>query len=113
MTRSTSGGDGEAREKPTRLICVGSAETLPRDYSSDEVLVLDSSATVLDELSETSIEGVWIARDTLPELGELRGLCMSGLMLRDLPEGAALLDDKNRVLWANRRLKVMGVRGRA
>ncbi|MEO1526170.1 MAG: response regulator [Planctomycetota bacterium] len=105
MTRSTSGGDGETRTTPTRLICVGDAETLPTGYSPDEVMVLDSSATVLDQLSEASIEGVWIARDILPELGELRGLCMSGLMLRDLPEGAALLDDKNRVLWANRRLK--------
>jgi CheY-like chemotaxis protein/PAS domain-containing protein len=114
MTRSTStrstlppGSDGEAGEtaKTVRLICVGTADTLPRGFSDDEVLMLDSSQTVLDQLSEPTIEGVWIARDLLPELGELRGLCQSGLMLRDLPEGAALLDQKIRVLWANRRLK--------
>ncbi|KAA5542309.1 response regulator [Roseiconus nitratireducens] len=92
-------------QQPKRLICVGSADSLPSDYSPEEVLVLDSSQTVLDQLSEPAIEGVWIARELLPELGELRGLCQSGLMLRDLPEGAALLDQKNRVLWANRRLK--------
>ena len=88
-----------------RLICVGPLESVPRDFGDREVLLLDSSATVLDELADPDIEGVWIAREILPELGELRGLCKSGLMLRDLPEGAALLDQKNRVLWANRRLK--------
>ena len=108
MTRSTQTGgnpEGFSERKPRRLICVGPANSLPRDYAQDEVLTLDSSQTVLDQLSESSIEGVWIARQLLPEIGELRGLCMSGLMLRDLPEGAALLDQKIRVLWANRRLK--------
>lgn len=106
MTRSTSsfGAQGEG-EKTIRLICVGPTDTLPREFSDDEVLALDSSQTVLDQLANPSIKGVWIARETLPELGELRGLCQSGLMLRDLPEGAALLDQKIRVLWANRRLK--------
>ncbi|WP_182867207.1 response regulator [Rhodopirellula sp. JC639] len=112
MTRSTSpfgtddgtGRPGESTET-IRLICVGDKQTLPRGFSDDEVLALDSSATVLDQLASPSIEGVWIARDLLPELGELRGICQSGLMLRDLPEGAALLDHKIRVLWANRRLK--------
>jgi CheY-like chemotaxis protein/PAS domain-containing protein len=109
MTRSTFpfGADdapGEG-EKKLRLICVGPTDTIPRGVSEDELLALDSSQTVLDQLASPSIEGVWIARETLPELGELRGLCQSGLMLRDLPEGAALLDQKIRVLWANRRLK--------
>ncbi|MCD0463391.1 response regulator [Roseiconus lacunae] len=118
MTQSTSSFDAvneisqgdQSRPAETgagkkRLICVGELSSLPRDYVEDDVLLLDSSATVLDQLSDQSIEGVWIARDLLPELGELRGLCQSGLMLRDFPEGAALLDQKNRVLWANRRLR--------
>ncbi|MEM6468732.1 MAG: response regulator [Planctomycetota bacterium] len=95
----------EGAEDGIRLICVGDTETLPAGYIESEILRLDSSATVLDELQCPTIEGVWISRDTLPELAELRGLCQSGLMLRDLPEGAALLDRDNRVLWANRRLK--------
>jgi len=112
MTRSTpyfgsavqDSGPG-SDHPPKRLICVGDLGTLPQEYSDEEVLVLDSSQTVLDQLSEPAIEGVWISRELLPELGELRGLCKSGLMLRDLPEGAALLDQRIRVLWANRRLK--------
>ncbi|MCC9604033.1 response regulator [Stieleria sp. JC731] len=118
MTQSTSSFDAdnqfsqgdqsaptEAEAGNKRLICVGEMSSLPQGYSSEDVLVLDSSATVLDQLSDQCIEGVWIARNLLPELGELRGLCQSGLMLRDFPEGAALLDQKNRVLWANRRLR--------
>ena len=112
MTRSTrSFGDSDVdmgsaeAETPKRVICVGPADTYPPQVSPSELLRLDSSQTVLDELTDESIEGVWISRMALPELGELRGLCQGGLMLRDLPEGAALLNDQNRILWANRRLR--------
>lgn len=109
MTRSTSHIETEDGTSETgngiRLICVGAKDSLPREFSDEQVLVLDSSQTVLDQLADPGIEGVWISRELLPELGELRGLCQSGLMLRDLPEGVALLDHKIRVLWANRRLR--------
>ena len=95
-TTSTSG--------PRKLICVGDPQTLPADVDLDHVIVVDTSVAVVDELSEPSVEGVWIARNQLPQLSELRGLAQSGVMLRDMPEGVALLDSSNRVLWANRRL---------
>jgi CheY-like chemotaxis protein len=86
------------------LICVGDPQTLPADVDIDNVIVVDTSVAVVDELNEPSIEGVWIARDQLPKLTELRGIAQSGVMLRDMPEGVALLDSSIRVLWANRRL---------
>ncbi|NND99095.1 MAG: GAF domain-containing protein [Pirellulaceae bacterium] len=92
-------------ENPRKLICVGDPQSLPSDITPDEVVVIDTAAAVLDELEEPSIEGVWIARPQLPQLSELRGICQSGLMLRDMPEGVALLDMDVRVLWANRRLR--------
>ena len=92
-------------DKPHKLICVGDPQSLPADVSLDEVVHITTAAAVLDELKEPSIEGVWIARDQLPQLSELRGVCQSGLMLRDMPEGVALLDADIRVLWANRRLR--------
>ncbi len=49
--------------------------------------------------------GVWIGRERLPEISELEGLSQSGAMLRDMPEGVALLDSDIRVLWANARLR--------
>ena len=90
---------------PRKLICIGDPGTLPPEISQDEIVVVDTSVAVVDQLDDPSVEGVWIARDQLPELSELRGISQSGLMLRDMPEGVALLDSDLRVLWANRRMR--------
>lgn len=90
--------------KPRKLICVGDPGTLPAEVQLDNVIVVDTSVAVVDELNEPLVDGVWIARDQLPQLSELRGIAQSGIMLRDMPEGVALLDADVRVLWANRRL---------
>ncbi|QDT13203.1 GAF domain-containing protein [Planctomycetes bacterium K23_9] len=103
MNRSTP--TSENVEKPRKLICVGDPLSLPTDVDTSEMVVINTAAAVLDELNEPAIEGVWIARNHLPQLSELRGVCQSGLMLRDMPEGVALLDCDIRVLWANRRLR--------
>lgn len=89
---------------PRKLICVGDPETLPAEVERENVIVVDTSTAVVDELNEPSVDGVWIARDQLPQMSELRGIAQSGVMLRDMPEGVALLDADIRVLWANRRL---------
>ena len=89
---------------PRKLICVGDPESLPADVQREDVIVVDTSVAVVDELNEPSVAGVWIARSQLPQLSELRGIAQSGIMLRDMPEGVALLDSDIRVLWANRRL---------
>lgn len=89
---------------PRKLICVGDPKTLPAEFEQENVIVVDTSVAVVDELNEPSVDGVWIARDQLPQISELRGIAQSGVMLRDMPEGVALLDADIRVLWANRRL---------
>lgn len=94
----------KSSSEPRRLICVGDPQTLPADIDSDQVILVDTSVAVVDQLNEPSVDGVWIARDQLPQLSELRGIAQSGIMLRDMPEGVALLDADVRVLWANRRL---------
>ena len=55
-------------------------------------------------LEDESIEGLWLGREKLPLTSEIRGIIQSGVMLRDMPEGVALLDSDLRVIWANRRL---------
>jgi two-component system, sensor histidine kinase SagS len=95
-TQSTSG--------PRKLICVGDPETLPSDIERENVIVVDTSVAVVDELNEPTVDGVWIARNQLPQISELRGIAQSNIMLRDMPEGVALLDTDIRVLWINRRL---------
>ncbi|TWT54058.1 Response regulator MprA [Rubripirellula amarantea] len=95
----------QATSQPRKLICVGDPGTLPADVELDNVIVVDTSIAVVHQLNEPSIDGVWIARDQFPQLSELRGIVQSGFMLRDMPEGVALLDADIRVLWANRRLE--------
>ena len=87
-----------------KLICIGDPMTLPGDFPEEDVVVVDGSIAVVDQLDDPAVDGVWIARDKLPEVSELRGISQSGIMLRDMPEGVALLDTELRVLWANRRL---------
>ncbi len=91
-------------ETPRKIICVGDPRTLPSEITPEDVMVVDTSVAVVDELNSASVAGVWIAREQLPQLNELRGVAQSGVMLRDMPEGVALLDSDLRVLWANRRL---------
>lgn len=95
----------QPHSRSPKLICVGKASSLPEAIDQDEVLFFHGAGAVLDELNNPEIQGVWISRDSLPELTELRGICQSGVMLRDMPEGVALLDADVRVLWANRRLR--------
>ena len=102
MNRSTQ--LAKSPKGPRKLICVGDPQTLPHDVDRENVIVVDTSVAVVNELSEPSVDGVWIARNQLPQLSELRGIAQSGIMLRDMPEGVALLDTELRVLWINRRL---------
>ena len=90
--------------QPRKVICVGEPESLPAELTPSDLIVVDTSVAVVDELNEPNVAGVWIGRDQLPQLNELRGVAQSGVMLRDMPEGVALLDSDIRVLWANRRL---------
>ncbi len=94
----------QSSTEPRKIICVGSPDSLPEELRNNDLVVVDTSVPVVDELSDPSIAGVWISREQLPQLAELRGVAQSGVMLRDMPEGAALLDSDNRVLWANRQL---------
>jgi len=87
-----------------RLICIGTPtdELLRADRFM--LVQVDSASDALDQIGNDPFSGVWISPEQLPQLGEIRGICQSGVMLRDMPEGVALLDADMRVLWANRRL---------
>ena len=102
MNRSPQASSSKKEQR--KYICVGDPNAIPTSYEPEQMILLDGSVPVLDELSEPDVEGVWITRDQFPRVSELRGLAQSGAMLRDMPEGVALIDFDNRVLWANRRL---------
>ena len=102
MTRSPHGSN--STEDPHKIICVGDSHSLPSEINPSDLIIVDTSVAVVDELCNPSVAGVWISREQLPQMSELRGVAQSGVMLRDMPEGVALLDAEARVLWANRRL---------
>jgi len=88
-----------------KVICIGEQPSLPLPASGDvEVLQADSILEAFPILEEESVDGIWFDRESLPQTTEIRGLMQSGVMLRDMPEGVALLDADLRVIWANRRL---------
>tara|TARA_R110002072_G_scaffold280077_1_gene442350 strand:- start:3233 stop:5077 length:1845 start_codon:yes stop_codon:yes gene_type:complete len=105
-----------------KVICVGGPNSPPDRSSLPEALLQgDSSAegtqspdiewvfceSIVDAfplLEEEDVGGIWMSRTSLPQTSEIRGMMQSGLMLRDMPEGVALLDADLRVIWANHRL---------
>jgi len=91
--------------QPRKMICIGSPASLPSDVQADEVVVVEDALAAVKQLEMPSVAGVWIARERLPEISELKGLSQSGAMLRDMPDGVALLDAELRVLWSNARLR--------
>ncbi|WP_168566649.1 response regulator [Crateriforma spongiae] len=102
---SNSDRGGQRPESSTpRLICIGDPSLAPATHDSLDVVPVRSASEAFDELECGDVVGIWIARDQLPQIGEVRGIAQSGAMLRDMPEGVALLDADMRVLWANRRL---------
>ncbi len=113
-----------------RILCIGSAESMPNGVGNGVATDALSSPGLLDsltshsnvqsqdvqhvwvtsvtdafnQLAEMPFEGIWIDPSYLPHSGQLAGLLHSSQMLRDIPEGVAMLDDRNQVIWANRRL---------
>jgi len=76
----------------------------PEIAAPPEIVVVSTVLEAVGRLTESEFDGVWIDRSYLPQMGQWAGLLKSAEMLRDMPEGVALLDDHHRVLWANRRL---------
>lgn len=114
----------------TRIIWVGDADVPPADLlasrpqphniSDPQATPEAGSSSKIDDsiewihaesivdafpiLEEEEVAGIWLGRSELPQVSEVRGIIQSGLMLRDMPEGVALVDSDLRVIWANRRL---------
>lgn len=95
----------------SKIIWVGSATapTPVEDFAGSalggaEWIQAESIEEAFPLLEDDQVEGIWLDRSHLPQSFEVRGIVQSGLMLRDMPEGVALVDSDLRVIWANRRL---------
>ncbi len=108
-----------------RIVCVGTPDAILTQADASELLVVQSAEEAIgllrdtatkagnskDVANEITVDGIWVSRDFLPQISELHGILQSGAMLRDMPEGVALLDEHVQVLWANRRLLHWAGRG--
>ena len=98
-------GNGVATEALNTLGSLDSLTSTPNVQSQDVQHVWVTSVTdAFNQLAEMPFDGIWIDPSYLPNSGQLAGLLHSSQMLRDIPEGVAMLDDRNQVIWANRRL---------
>ena len=87
-----------------RTICIGNQGEMPTGLDPSSVIEVDTAVAVIDQLKDPTISGVWIVRDQFPQIHQLRGISRSFKILRDMPEGVALIDADMRILWANGRL---------
>lgn len=108
MNRSPQ-ADSSASERRRQIICVGDPSGISAGIDQFELVVAKDAYEAVDFLQHAEAEGLWVSRDHLPVASEVQGVCHSGAMLRDMPEGVALLDSDLRVLWANMRLKQWAV----
>jgi len=102
---------GRGNQSVSKIIWVGDGshppDRLPADAATNEPVQwvrADSVVEAFPLLESDEITGIWLDRSSLPQVSEVRGITQSGLMLRDMPEGVALLDSDLRVIWANRQL---------
>lgn len=100
-----------ASEASGKVVCLGDPSTLPTDVPPAAVVPAESALDAFESLEQDEVRGIWISREQLPQASEIRGMTQSGVMLRDMPEGVALLDADLRVLWSNRRLRQWADRG--
>lgn len=91
---------GEPHGTPSPDACAANA----RSGQSIEWIRVESVEQAFPMLEEDEIDGIWLGRSALPQVSEVRGIVQSGIMLRDMPEGVALVDSDLRVIWANRTL---------
>jgi CheY-like chemotaxis protein len=76
------------------------------DANHAEIVTVQNAAAALDLLAHESFAEIRIAADGFESGRDLLLTKQSDEMLRDMPDGVALVDDQRCILWANRRLEI-------
>lgn len=87
-----------------RILCIGNRLTDGQQAAEAEIVQVQTATEAMNRLSNEAFDAIWIDRDRLPDGSEFLRLQQSASMLRDIPEGVALLDQTFQVLWANARM---------
>ena len=96
-------------EKP-RILCVGSqsgtdADTVSRLRQDYEVVEAPTPLRALSRLTNETFAGVYFFGDSQKDALRLARFMQSERILERIPEGVALLDVDNCIVWANDRIR--------
>ncbi|QDS92574.1 Transcriptional regulatory protein ZraR [Roseimaritima multifibrata] len=87
-----------------RILCIGDCSAAEFGAAEAQIVKVQTANEAIHRIASESFDGIWIDRERLPSGSEFLRLQQSSSMLRDIPEGVALLDQTFRVLWGNARL---------
>lgn len=87
------------------VLDAGGGEALRNSPIQCDVVVMDDPVAALERLSQEKFEGVYVGSAHMQEAFELGKLLRNEQILQGMPEGVVLIDQQNRVLWGNDRLR--------
>src|SRR6056297_2141089 len=99
---------GGKRVKPIpRILQIGDQQQFDSsgDANPAEIVIVQNAAAALDLLAHESFSEIRIAADGFEAGRDLLLTKQGDDMLRDMPDGVALVDDQRFIMWANRRLE--------
>jgi CheY-like chemotaxis protein/PAS domain-containing protein len=93
-----------------RVLCIGTPDDATLLAHPEGIVAVQTAQEAIALLIESeqhgiTTDGIWIGRDAIGLTSDLPALLQSDEMLREMPEGVALLDENVRIAWANRRLR--------
>ncbi len=102
-------GGGHSTDSP-RVLCLGGThddEVALRRHFGDDVEIVDvsSPARALAHLAHGDFVGIYADADHFAEVVDTARLMQNEQILRVMPDGVALLNNDNTILWGNDRLR--------
>jgi CheY-like chemotaxis protein/PAS domain-containing protein len=94
--------------KPTRILCLAGTSDRCRELEQSanglELVTVESPLRALELLRQGNFDGLLIGDSQIDNAIDRERLLQSQFVLDKIPEGIAILDNENRILWANRPL---------
>lgn len=89
-----------------KILCVSNSNCAPEDdqlREECEVVRVSSSLQALAELAADNFDGLFVAKDHLTDALRLGSLLQNERILDGMPDGVALVDSSNTIVWSNAR----------
>jgi len=94
----------------TKILVVGDSnnreqQILDRLNDSIEVVTVQSMIRAVAQLGRTDFDGVYVSSDQMKDVFQVGMLLQNEKILEGMPDGVALLDSDNTIIWGNGRLR--------